>query len=378
MKKLLKNILCLSLMFFVASFAFSVNFGANLNSTFGIFDSNVFPSKESNMLLSEKVDLWMVNSFNENVLLRVQGSYELGCDFETIYNQLDLSCLKLEMGFDISRDSTINVDFGRFYVSDSDSTVYGNLIDGVNASLSLDDVEVDLFCGYTGLLNANSISIVNSSKEKDSNKIYSLASGFLVAGNSLVANDIWQNNSISYDVFAFLPMEKAENRSTSIYGKASFFGNINTAFYHDFSAILGLFYGEKTTTGFVLNGNFGWYPSFKNSTLGLNVLYASENYYPFIDSGIVMGEDISLNGLLKIGINGSIKPLSNLYIGIMGDFVMDSKENKIAPDCFQWSSSLSWQIFSDMMFNINLIQKIPLNESVIPGFMGVASLVVNI
>ena len=275
-----------------------------------------------------------------------------------------------------ARDSYI--DLGRFYVSDTNSTVYGNLIDGVNATLNLEDVEMDLFCGYTGFLNANSISIVNSSKEKDSNKIYSLASGFLVAGNSLVANDIWKNNSISYDVFAFVPMGNVETRSTSIYGKASLFGNINSNFYHDFSAILGLFYGEKTTTGFVFDENFGWYPPFMNSTLGLNVLYASENYYPFIDSGIVMGEDISLNGLLKIGLNASIKPLTNLYIGLMGDFVMDSKENKIIQDCFQWSSSLSWQIFSDMMFNINLIQKIPLNESVIPGFMGVASLVVNI
>ena len=56
---------------------------------------------------------------------------------------------------------------------------------------------------------------------------------------------------------------------------------------------------------------------------------------------------------------------------------MDVEGSNVFVDCFQWTTSASWQILSDIKLALNLGQKIGLNEDSTDSFFGALSFVLN-
>lgn len=370
-KRIVCGLLIIACVFYSA---FSFDWGGSSNTNFSIFDTATFPTEEATLSLGEKLSLWGKVDFNKNMALYMEGNYQGSYDFESYTQKINLQLFDLKMAFAPSNSAIINVDLGRVFVSDPSRMIYGNLLDGGKVQFSLPAVDLSVFAGYTGLLNASDLLVVNSTQEVASEKIYPLAPGFVAAGLNATAKNVFGNNSFGLDVSSFIPVKESETRETSIYLELNSTGPIDNSFYYDLSTAV-CFLGSKT--GIIANGVITYYPSFLSSMVAANVTFATDTFAAFVDPALVLGENNSLAGLLKAGLIASIKPLDNLLFQLAGDFVMDIQGSNFSNDSIQWNTSLKWQAMTDIQLNIFVGQKIPLVETVEPVWFCSAGFTLN-
>lgn len=362
---------------FLASWGFSFDFGVSLDSSFLVYDTETVPTEKSTMGLSEEVVLWARQKISENISFYTKGNYQFSYDFEEVSQKLDLSDFLLQMVFAKSEETKVSFDLGRFPIYDAGKMIFNNSIDGGKISLKISQMDLDLFCGYTGLLNGKSINIFKSTIATDDEKLYSLASGFVVAGFSTTAKNFFKDNSITFDISTFVPTSSDEQRKAALYSEIGLNGALSSVVLHDLYAGVSLLFDEESKVGVFFDGNLSWYLDFLSSCIATKITFATDTFFPFVDKVCVLGVNDSLNGVFKWGLNGSIKPVSTLLLSLGGDFVMDVEGSSFKKDCIQWNSSLVWQILSDVQFNLYVAQKIPLVDVVNPLFLGSASLIVN-
>jgi len=373
----MKKIIVVFLFSIFALSLFAFDFGGSLDTSFLIFDENKIPSKDSYMALSETASLWIRHNFSNWISFSMEGNYSASYDFKKFSQNLNLDFLKLKMNFAPSSVAEIGVDLGRFHVSDSTSLVLNGLIDGAQVKILLPEVDFSLFGGYTGLLNAKSVSIVNSTVEKTQDSLYGFAPKYLLGGISLFATNYYGNHSVGCDFSTFIPVDSRETRTSSFYVGFDATGPVFSSLYYDVSAILSLFAGENVNTGFLVDGLISYYAPFLSSVVSLNATYATDSFCPFSNSSVVMGGVRDLSGLLKLGLVSSIKPFSNFLVVISGDYLMDDVDSKLTSFGFQWYANLKWQILSDLQFSLYCGQLLPLHEEVAPQFASSASFVIN-
>lgn len=377
MKNNFKIVFACLLFVFFASFGFAFDFGVALDSSFLIYDTENFQTDETTMEISEGVTLWAREKISKNISFYTKGNYQFSYDFEDFSQKIDLSNFQVQMVFPKSDTTKIALDLGRFPVFDAGRMIYNNPIDGGKIALEISQLDLELFCGYTGLLNGKSINISDSTVITDNEKVYALASGFVAAGFSTTAKNFFKNNSINFDISTFVPTSADEDRKTALYSEIGINGALSSMIYHDLYAGVSLFFTEEPKAGVFFDGTLSCYPGFLSSCIATEITFVTDTYFPFVDNSCVLGESESLNGLFKWGLTGSIKPVSTLLLAVGGDFVMDVEGSSFAKDCIQWNSSLKWQILSDVQFDMYIAQKIPLTDVVKPLFLGSASLVIN-
>ena len=379
MNKKVKVVLAVLIFACFSNFVFSVNYGISLDSSYFMIDKNTVPSKDATKSLSETLGLWFNLPLNDSVSFIADGNYKLNYDFEKFSHQVDLSEFQLEMNFQQSSNAKINVNLGRFLISDYANLIYTTAIDGAKAKFVLSDIELGIFGGYTGLLNGNKMTIVKSSITTDSDSIYSLASPFSVIGVSAFVKNYLGSNSIGCDFSVLIPNSSEEERRNALYSEVYMNGAIGSLFWHDVTVGFCLYEdNENIKSGIMADGKISVYPNVLSSAITAQITFASDTFYPFTEAAVVLGESNSLTGLLKCGLNGSVKPVSKLLIMASGDYVMDVQGSTFNNDCIQWSSSLKWQILSDVQFSLFVAQKISLTENKDPLFLGSGSFVINL
>lgn len=377
MKKFGRVFLFVLIFLCITTYSFSFEWGGSLNTNINVYNEELIPTEETSFTIAENAILWGKLKINDTMLFQMEGGYEVKSNFETTSQNVNLDFFGIKMGFYPSSVAQIDVDLGRIFISDSYGLIFNNSVDGGKLKISLPVANLSMFAGYTGLLNGKNFQIVNSTIEVDQDAIYSFAPGFMVAGFDITSKNTFENHSLGLNVSSFIPVQKNETRPTSIYGQIYANGPIVNSLYYDLVAAVGIYTENQLKAGVMMNGEVAYYPTFIKSIFSANILFATDTFYSFIDPSVVIAKQNSINGILKFGLATSIRPLDSLLVTLGGDFAMDVEGSNVFVDCFQWTTSASWQILSDIKLALNLGQKIGLNEDSTDSFFGGLSFVLN-
>ena len=377
MKKFGRVFLFVLIFLCITTYSFSFEWGGSLNTNINVYNEELIPTEETSFTIAENAILWGKLKINDTMLFQMEGGYEVKSNFETTSQNVNLDFFGIKMGFYPSSVAQIDVDLGRIFISDSYGLIFNNSVDGGKLKISLPVANLSMFAGYTGLLNGKNFQIVNSTIEVDQDAIYSFAPGFMVAGFDITSKNTFENHSLGLNVSSFIPVQKNETRPTSIYGQIYANGPIVNSLYYDLVAAVGIYTENQLKAGVMMNGEVAYYPTFIKSIFSANILFATDTFYSFLDPSVVIAKQNSINGILKFGLATSIRPLDSLLVTLGGDFAMDVEGANVFVDCFQWTTSASWQILSDIKLALNLGQKIGLNEDSTDSFFGALSFVLN-
>ena len=152
---------------------------------------------------SNSASLWSNINFGNSgtTYLTTQGTFkyylDLEKDEEPAYTPLfNLDLLKFSTIGKFS-GSSISFSMGRFFTSDFTSKIFSQACDGASLELTYPVINVGAYVGYTGLLNSNEVSILDS----DGN-IHSEAHGYLPSSLTISFPTAFLNQHIALQMLA--------------------------------------------------------------------------------------------------------------------------------------------------------------------------------
>lgn len=368
MKKL--QILALGMLFASAPL-FSVEFGGIIDSSTNIkFNkdntSNPALKQQESLTLNAKIPL----KSDGSVYFTAEGVFEYDysttlpdADYSTNEFIADLTLFKLTSASPFA-GGRLFVNAGRFLYSDFTALVFSQNADLLNVSYTNPYVEVSAFAGYTGLLNAKNISMINADgsvlsgdSEKD---FYDLAAPFIVGGASFTLPYVAANQTVTLEALAAVASDGASDYETDgnrFYGTLGFTGPLGAAVFYSASSTFG--YNEDGDLSNLSKLTVSFYPEFLSSAFTLSGVYASgENgsFKPFVPftkkSAAVSYYEPYYSCLLKAGAAYSIMPSSKFFASVAADAVFAYAESSPEYDGFQGNLTLTFQPFSDIRFNL--------------------------
>ena len=254
-----------------------------------------------------------------------------------------------------------NVTAGRFFVSDLSGLVFSQTADGLLLSYEVSRLRVSAYGGYTGLLNARVVSILDPSFVEDTDKIYQLAAKYAVGALSL--SFAAANQTISAQ---FLGAFRLENETYNrMYGELSLGGPLFSTVYYNLNGTLGFasYDGGDMNMGLLGKAGLTYYAPVKSLAIGVNGVYASGeqgSFKPFAGftsqtATNALSGWTEYTGIIRTGLAMSLKPVSNLLLGATGDVIFNAAES-IEYEGFQYGLNANWQIVSDVSLGATMYQ----------------------
>jgi len=287
---------------------------------------------------------------NTNNYFSMQGSYQHERDFryKMDYDYVDLDLFKLNFGTTLFGNQ-LTAAAGRFFVSDLSSIVYTQNADGLYLNYQAPTYTVSLYGAYTGLLNANKISMIAIGKDAeiaDSDKLYDFAEKYVISAGTISFLTLAENTSVDMQ---FLGAYRVEHKSTNrMYATISVNGPISSNIYYNTSYTLG--WRNYDHSKYIKDALFRASATYfvPNTTLSLsgNFLYVTDMFVGFTSQDAVNSWDLpEYVDLCKPGATISIKPFSKLLLSLSGDIVFDSDLNYQG---VQYRAAADLQLFSDL------------------------------
>lgn len=180
MKRLTVGIVLL----FTTVFAFSLDFGGNLeDSTYYHYSGN------TSWYHADTLSLWLKTSVGKGSDFFMQGSYTYTTDSPYAFN---IDYFKIEN----KSPTFFNYAFGRFYTSDFSGYIYSGKLDGVSASLNYPWGVVSVRSGYTGLQFNTAALQMTIADQNDKSGVFDLESPRVVNGVEVVLPDLFLKQSV--------------------------------------------------------------------------------------------------------------------------------------------------------------------------------------
>ena len=341
---------------------FAVDFGGSLDNYTRINTNNF-----SNWGLSQQDGLtaWLKVPFNP------EGSLYLATEGTLFYRfnlpnfsdtskstsdfMADIGLLKLGGVFNIN-DNLLQLNLGRFYLTDVTGLVLSQTADGAQGVFTSNAFKVSVYVAYTGFTNALFGTMNNgptSTFVPDYKKVYCFNSPYIVTGATFSAPYLFANQTVGAELYGMFGTGGPR-------GSNSGYNRTYVTLFMNGPIVKNLFYTLTSTLTFsngVSNltvGTLTYYPDFKSASIAFNAVYASGE-----TGGIKAFKGFSSNtatyafnqpeytNLLKFGLRGSIKPLENLYTSVGSDVVFDSGKD-FGFRGVQWDASVKYQIFTDL------------------------------
>lgn len=354
---------------------FAFDFGGSLEN-YTKLGSPAYPGDdqfESFSLKQEGIlSLWLRENLSSSSYFAAEGDVRLrytnqemkNSDGERLIVIPDLKTLRYFKKFDTAA-GLLSLNLGRFFFNDITGLIISQNTDGFTFSLDSRNLYLKTFAHYTGLLNAQNVTIINRGEksgeyEADFDKPYLFAPSFANAGLQLTFPYLFANQTLTTEFiasFGFDGLEKGSsdyNRYYASLGLNGFF--MKNACYvltstlasdNDFKDLSNLSKAVITL-----------FPGFLNSTVNLNLIYASGNQgslKPFtgFTSMTACSSHIEpeYSSLLKPGLSLSLKPLQTLLVTAHGDIIFDFAESSPEYSGTEAGLAASFQIFSDLNIN---------------------------
>lgn len=366
MKKSIIKIITSLVFTTVLSGAFAFDFGGTVNDTTKFTGADF-----SSLSLDQKntATLWVKTPFNNkgSLYMAAEGTFQYEYVQSADKYLLTADCDLFKFGgiFDISKNKLI-VSAGRFIMTDSTGLIFTQACDGVSADINLKRFTFGLYGGYTGFLNAQSVTELNSSDSTyayDSTYMYPLAAPYAAACASFSAPYLFANQTIGAQFLGFFGVPGITCGDATVgynrmYGTLAMNGPLSSAIFYTFTTTMGTNDNFKSISN-LSQIQVGWYPAFKSSSISAKCIYASGangilSSFTTFTSGTVADSlaQPQYSGNVIAGLSASIKPIEPLYISVGADCVFDCPENSIGYSGFQYNANIRYQIFTDLQASI--------------------------
>ena len=375
MKTLKKHIITIGTsLILLASQAFSVDFGGSLNNNTK-FSTPTLPEDsffdDFSLKQQDSLNAWLRIPFNNSgthyLVAQVSGMWQY--DIPSLDENdgdstwiFDLDLLKYSNFIPLSSGS-LQINAGRFFVSDTTSIIFSQVADGLNLSYSGNVFDISVYGAYTGLLNAQNVTILNASDSEysfDSDKVYDFAAPYIVSSLTLELPYLFANQSLVLEGYGFFGVS-GPNDGTSgykrAYGTVSLNGPLAASVFYTLSTTIGSedFDGISNLSKLALN----YYPNFYSASIGLEGIYASGENGPFdyfkgfsSQTALASFSEPQYSGLIKTGLNASIKPIQTLFLGLGANIAMLDAEDSFEYYGFEWNLSSKFQVLSDLQLSL--------------------------
>lgn len=241
-----KIIVALCSVLFVTSFSFGFEWGGNF-----INDTAFVGHDDLKLKQVDGVSLWFSTPMtkDKSVSFSAQGSYffkidETPDEEDEFINVLNLDLFKLSINGKINEKNKYSVNAGRFFIRDISGFVFSQVCDGILLNFSSRVTDIQLYGGYTGLLNSKSVTILNSNEtsysEKD-NDFWTLCPKYVPFGVSFVFPSLFLNQSLAVQGLGFKDLEKDvdDDWYDRYYGTIALNGFVSKAVSYDIVTVFG-------------------------------------------------------------------------------------------------------------------------------------------
>ena len=280
--------LALAFSIFVISSSFAIAFewgGRFYNSTaFSGETLRQFKTKQS-----DNLNLWLkVPITNDNMnYFAGEMFYQFKFDgtniaSEAIGNTIDFNLLKFVTKIRLGNRQLLSINAGRFSLSDSTSMIFSQVCDGILVKYSNRKISAMAYGGYTGLLNANSVSIINkknSNYRPSKNNVYALSAKYIPFGLSVTFPSLFANQTLSAQGWSFFDLNN--DNYNRFYGIVSLEGYPTKNLFYKLNSVVG-------TVNFSSISNL--------STLNM-IAYFTKSFSMNFGGMYASGKNIAISGL---------------------------------------------------------------------------------
>lgn len=332
--------------------------GGLLDNNSKVISAGAADSKSTSFSQSNGIYLWGSSNLTEsgNVYVKAEGNYRytFTAPDKTFVQTADLDLLKVAGSFD-SDNAKFNFSAGRFIFADLSSAVFAQNCDGVYVEYAAPKFELSLYAGYTGLLNSNVVTMLDSEGNAYSpeNDIYALSAAYIPACVSVSLPALFANQTIKLQAEGFIDL--TESKANRLYAAAELSGPLAAT----------VFYNVLTDFGTVNFKNISNYSKVSVSAFPVSGLYVSGACeYASGNNGFLSAfhgfssrtvcESFQTSAVLVPSLSASYAPLNNLLIGADLKSVFSCPEDKIDATGFSASLNCSYNIFSDVNLTLNV------------------------
>lgn len=326
---------------------------------------------KTNLSHFDSLSLWAKQNLDKegNYNFAIQSSYLFNLkkpikpdgklDLDHIVN---LDMLKFSFLVPIGNDS-LTIDAGRYNISDITAVILNQNIDGVYIAYNKTNFSTYFNLGYTGLLNSyvNPINAAGiTSILKKQTKIYNLAPSFVHMSALFHVPFQSLRHAIDFDLNSFMATENP--KTTNNYASISVNGPIVNRLFYLASASTSILTRDKKNpqTGFFLKGELDYYFEKYDSKLGLKMQLFSGGKMSFKSFTLSTMSKVNFmepTDLLKISLDGSIKPVKNLFLSteaaIMA-YAATQPKGRSNFAGFEWNVSANYTILQDISISTDL------------------------
>lgn len=343
--KLIASVLCA----LSVSSAFAVDYGFLIDN-----DTSFNTDADNKFYLKQKdtVTGWLKIPFGENYnnyfITEALYRFEYNQDLNETKNYADLNLFKFVF-FNKLANGSLSANIGRFNVIDASGYVFSQNADGVFVKYANKTVDVSAYAGYTGLLNGNVITMINSPSFKgcDSKKVYDFADRNVVAMVTGSFPYLFADQTLTVQaVGSFRTDEITFNR---IYATLGISGPIVGNLFYNVTGTFSFtsYKGEDFKFSPLVKADVSYY--FANGCVGIKAVFAGKEFYGITSQTALDSlREPEYTDLLKTGLYGSFKPAANVSIKASGDVAFDGKRNYELKG-FQFKAGVNYQITSDVM-----------------------------
>lgn len=354
--------------------------GISALETGGLITNNtkidITESDNVNLNQKDRASLWLkapVSMDGQSYFIgEALYEFEYDKDEDSIIHTVDSDLLKLVLTKNTEKGKLL-LSAGRFFGTDISGYVYGQNADGLLLDYSGEKFGISLYGAYTGLLNSHTTTMISSDTfggagfENDDDVLYCLAEKYAVSAFTVRLPDYVKNHSLSAQFLGTFRLEDEDfNR---LYGSVCFNGALTPALYYNAGTTFGFmtYDSGKLNVGNLSKLNLTYFIKKIPSSVSVNAVYASgeqgelSSFLGFTKAVASYSQDEPLySGIIKAGLKGTVKPVSNLLLYAGADVLFDAADgdenDKIAYSGLQYQAGADWQVFSDLKFGASLCQ----------------------
>lgn len=352
MKKLLTAVICA--VFATSVFAFE--WGGIIKNDTGV---NLSDSLSLNQ--SDSVFLWGSVPLNNDgsMYIKGEGMYKINLAKplkpagDMVLTQIaDLDLLKFAGDFK-TENGTVSVSAGRFSFSDLTSSVFTQCSDGLFVKYANQGFEVNGYAGYTGLLNAYSVTMINSPdyEQPEMTKFYSLSPKYVPVALTVSLPALFANQAVSAQAAGFLDLNGTKyNR---FYGTVNLTGPLLSSLYYSATTCFG--YTDKVSnmsnlslTYFPLSTTFvsvgAKFASWESGSFGAFTGFTSNPLFTGTETTACIVPSVSVTSVL----------FGKLILMANGKTILAHDGDKIGYAGIGGDASVMYNMFSDMQIGLSV------------------------
>lgn len=352
MKKIILSVLAAG----IFSSVFALSWSGLIDNNTGFSANDDFSTKGLNQ--SNGIYLSVNSLLNESGTMKFSGEvlykYSLSGSLDggtfTFKNIADCDLLKLSGKWTAGK-GVIGLNAGRFSYSDFSGSVFSQASDGLHISYDAKKIGLNLYAGYTGLLNRLNVSMVNNEFNKD-DQFYNLCAAYIPLIADISYKGFLKTNTIGLQGEFFVPAN--DKNTIKAYGTLSLAGSLGAAAGYNAKLVVG----TEKFDGIMLDGKLDAnFFVIKNSILTAGVEYVSGaqgDIKPFITiSSRSFGNAPFYNGVIapKAAI---VYAANKLFASLTETIIIAMPADEAKLNGFNTAASLKYNVFSDLQIGCDI------------------------